>query len=197
MRSKKIFLLLGHPDKQGMCGRLAHAYEDGARAAGHEVRRMDLGDMKFDTILHRGYRERQELEPDLVEFQKNVGWADHFVIIYPVWWVGMPAPLKAIFDRAWLPGSAFRYIKMKSGKRTVFWHRMYRGKTARTILTSGTSPWLVRFLPGNVNAQLRWGILWFAGFSVRSMWFGPSENRPEAVCNKWCDVVYKLGREGR
>jgi len=197
MAKKKVFLLLGHPDKRGMCGKLADAYEKGARDGGHEVRRLDLGDMQFDPVLHFGYRQRQELEPDLVKFQENVGWADHFVVIYPVWWVGMPAPLKGLFDRAWLPGSAFRYIKMASGKRTIFWHRMYRGKTARTILTSGTHPFLVRFLPGNVNAQLRWGILWFAGFSVRSKWFGPSENRSEAVCTKWCNKVYNLGRSAK
>jgi NAD(P)H dehydrogenase (quinone) len=194
---KKIFLLLGHPDKQGMCGRLADAYESGAKAGGHEIRRMDIGEMKFDPILWKGYRAMQELEPDLKEFQTNVQWADHVVIVYPVWWVGMPALLKGLFDRAWLPGSAFRYIKMKSGKRTMFWHRMYRGKTARTILTSGTAPWLVRFLPGNVNAQLKWGILWFAGFSVKSLWLGPSENQPEPVCSAWCTKVYGLGERGK
>lgn len=196
MHTKKIFLLLGHPDKEGMCGKLADSYEAGAREGGHEIQRMNIGEMQFDPILHKGYRARQELEPDLVKFQEFLQWADHFVIVYPVWWVGMPAILKGLFDRAWLPGSAFRYIKMKSGKRTMFWHRMYRGKTARTILTSGTAPILVRLLPGNVNAQLKWGILWFAGFSVRSLWFGPAENRTELVCNSWCDRVHELGRRG-
>jgi len=194
MHQKKIFLLLGHPDKSGMCGKLADAYEAGARAGGHDVQRLNLGEMQFDPILHQGYRARQELEPDLQKFQQFVGWADHFVIVYPVWWVGMPALLKGLFDRAWLPGSAFRYIKLASGKRTIFWHRMYRGKTARTILTSGTHPLLVRLLPGNVNAQLKWGILWFAGFWVRSLWLGPSENVPEPTCTAWCDHVHELGR---
>ena len=196
MVHKKIFLLLGHSDKSGMCGRLADAYEVGAREGGHEVQRLNLGEMQFDPILHKGYRAMQELEPDLKHFQELLAWADHFVIIYPVWWVGMPALLKGLFDRAWLPGSAFRYIKMKSGKRTIFWHRMYRGKTARTILTSGTAPIIVRLFPGNVNAQLKWGILWFAGFSVRSLWLGPAENRPEPVCTSWCDRVHELGRRG-
>lgn len=195
MKSRKIFLLLGHPDKVGMCNELANAYESGAREAGHEVVRMNVGDMKFDPILHQGYRARQDLEPDLVAFQKNVIDSEHFVVIYPVWWVGMPALLKGLFDRAWLPGSAFRYMKMKSGKRTMFWHRMYRGKSARTIMTSGTAPWLVRFLPGNVNAQLKWGILWFAGFSVRAKWFGPSENTPEPKKNRWLAEVKELGRK--
>lgn len=194
MTAKKVFILLGHPDKSGMCGKLADAYETGAREGGHEVQRMNLGEMQFDPILHKGYRAMQELEPDLKLFQERVQWADHFVIIYPVWWVGMPALLKGLFDRAWLPGSAFRYIKMQGGKRTYFWHRLYRGKTARTILTSGTPPWLVSFLPGNVNSQLKWGILWFAGFRVRSLWLGPSENVPDAKCNAWCERVHSLGK---
>lgn len=120
----------------------------------------------------------------------------------------MPALLKGLFDRAWLPGSAFRYMKMPhtamhvpgmpvEGSRTIFWHRLYRGKTARTILTSGTPPWLVRLLPGNVNAQLKWGILWFAGFSVRSLWLGPSENVPEPKCTRWCEKVTALGRAAK
>jgi NAD(P)H dehydrogenase (quinone) len=193
---KKIFILLGHPDKSGMCGTLADAYERGARAAGHAVSRMNIGDMQFDPILRKGYRAMQELEPDLKKFTEEVHNCDHFVIIYPVWWVGMPAILKGLFDRAWLPGSAFRYMKMKSGKRTVFWHRLMRGRTSRTILTSGTPPWLVRLLPGNVNAQLRWGILWFAGFSVRSLWLGPSENVPEQKKLHWISKVENLGRKG-
>ena len=194
--AKKIFLLLGHPDKSGLCGTFADTYESAARAAGHDVTRMNLGEMQFDPILHKGYRAMQELEPDLVNFQNAVKAADHFVIIYPVWWVGMPALLKGLFDRAWLPGSAFRYIKTKAGMRTIFWHRLFRGKSARIIMTSGTAPWLVRFLPGNVNAQLKWGILWFAGFSVSTVWFGPAENPPESRKNRWVEKVKALGARG-
>ena len=190
---KKIFILLGHPDREGLCGLFADEYEKAAQGAGHIVERMNIGEMQFDPILHKGYRERQELEPDLVRFCDLLHSSDHFVILYPVWWVGMPALLKGLFDRAWLPGSAFRYIKTKSGNRSIFWHRLFRGKTARIIMTSGTAPWLVRALPGNVNAQLRWGILWFAGFRVRTDWFGPAENVPEERKARWLARVKSLG----
>lgn len=196
MEKKKILVLLGHPDSVGFCADIADTYCAAAKEAGHTVDRLNLGEMKFDPILHKGYRAMQDLEPDLKRFQELIHASDHFVIIYPVWWVGMPALLKGLFDRAWLPGSAFRYIKTPAGKRTMFWHRLFRGKTARTILTSGTAPWFVRFLPGNVNAQLRWGILWFAGFSVRSTWFGPSENIPPARKERWLQEVSELGRLG-
>lgn len=196
MLSRKIFVLLGHPDASGVCGELAGAYEQAAREAGYEVERLDVGRMQFDPVLRHGYRQRQELEPDLVRFQQLVTWADHLVIVYPVWWVGMPALLKGLFDRAWLPGSAFRYIKTKEGHRTFFWRRLYAGKTARVIMTSGTAPWLVRFLPGNVNAQLKWGILWFAGFRVHTTWFGPAENPPAALKDRWLAKARSLGHRG-
>lgn len=197
MATKKIFVLLGHPDKSGLCGEIADAYCESARAAGHTVERMNIGEMQFDPILHKGYRAMQELEPDLARFQELVKVSDHFVVIHPVWWVGMPALLKGLFDRAWLPGSAFRYMKMPSGKRSIFWHRMFRGKSARIIIASGTHPLLVRLLPGNVNAQLKWGILWFAGFSVHTTWFGPSENIPEGRKARWLACVRKLGQVGK
>lgn len=196
MTSRKIFILLGHPDRSGFCGEMADSYESAARAAGHTVERMNIGEMQFDPILHKGYRAMQDLEPDLKRFQELVTSSDHFVIVYPVWWVGMPALLKGLFDRAWLPGSAFRYIKTKAGKRTIFWHRLFRGKTARILMASGTHPLLVKFLPGNVNAQLKWGILWFAGFKVWTRWFGPSENIPEARKARWLAEVRKLGESG-
>lgn len=196
MRQRKIFLLLGHPDKSGMCGAFADAYERAARAAGHAVERMNIGDMRFDPILHKGYRARQELEPDLKRFQELVNTSDHLVIVHPVWWVGMPAILKGLFDRAWLPGSAFRYMRTKDGNRMIFWQRMYRGKTARLIVASGTSPWMVRLLPGNVNAQLKWGILWFAGFRVHTTWLGPSEQVLESRKNRWLKKIARLGKRG-
>lgn len=197
MPQKKILLLLGHPDGSGLGGQIAGTYEAAARAAGHHVDRLNIAEMQFDPILHRGYRAMQELEPDLKRFQELITAADHFVVVHPVWWTGMPALLKGLFDRAWLPGSAFRYIKTKSGKRTLFWHRLFRGKTARIILTSGTPPWMVRMLPGNVNAQLKWGILWFAGFSVRTTWFGPAENVPEARKQRWLGKIEKLGSQAK
>ena len=197
MHPKKIVLLLGHPDKSGFCGEMADAYEAGAKEGGHTVERFNLGEMDFDPVLHHGYRERQELEPDLVRFQQLVQASDHFVVIHPVWWVGMPALLKGLFDRAWLPGSAFRYMKMPSGNRSIFWHRMMKGKTARIIIASGTHPLLVRLLPGNVNAQLKWGILWFAGFWVRTTWFGPSEDIPDKRKARWLQKIRRLGEDAR
>lgn len=197
--SRKILLLLGHPYKEGLNGALADAYEEGAREAGHDITRLNISDMNFNPDLEYGYRKRMDLEPDLVRFVDLVKACDHFVICHPIWWLGMPARLKGLFDRTWLPGSAYRYIKTKAGKRTIFWDRLLKGKTARIILTSGNPQWIANlvYLPGNINSQLRWGILWFAGFSVRTTWVGGAETLPESKRQSWVDHIRELGRRGK
>lgn len=195
---KNTLILLGHPDKSGLCGALAEAYEAGARAKGHTVTRLNIAEMQFDPDLRWGYRKQMEMEPDLVKFQELVKACDHFVVIHPIWWLGMPARLKGLFDRTWLPGSTFRYIKTKSGGRTIFWDRLLKGKTARVITTSGSSRFIINlfFLPGNVNSQLRWGILWFAGFSVRTTWVGSAETLSEVQRARWLLKIRALGMNG-
>ena len=156
---KKIFILLGHPDNDSFNFTLADSYQEGAESAGHEVRRMNIGDMKFDPILHHGYRVIQELEPDLVAFQENVKWCDHFVIFYPSWWSTMPALLKGLFDRVWMPGFAYKFTS------DFTWKRLLKGKTASMFVTSDTVPFAQRIIFGDTTNELRKGILWFSGFS--------------------------------
>ena len=128
----KIYILMGNPNKDGTLGAaLADTYEAAAKAAGHEVRRSNVGDLQFDPILHKGYRAIQELEPDLKQVQEDIKWADHFVLVYPLWWSSAPSLLKGLIDRMWLPGFAFRFIKGPDGKATVGWHRLLKGKTCR------------------------------------------------------------------
>ena len=158
MNTRKVFILVGHPDKDSFNCTLADEYERGAEEAGHEVRRMNIGDMVFDPILHFGYRKIQELEPDLIAFQENVRWCNHFVIFYPSWWSTMPALLKGLFDRAWLPGFAYKFTSEFS------WKKLLKGKSATMFVTSDTIPFIQRIIFGDTTNELRKGILWFAGF---------------------------------
>src|SRR3989344_3960249 len=146
MTKKKIFILLGHPDSDSFNCTLADAYERGAEDAGHEVRRMNIGDMRFDPVLHHGYRLKQELEPDLLSFQENVKWCEHFVIIYPSWWSTMPAILKGLIDRACLSGFAFKFSE--SGN---MWKKLLKGRSATMIVTSDTAPLVQRIVFGDTT----------------------------------------------
>ena len=196
-KKKKIFVLLGHPDSNPtISGELATIYEAAAKKVGHEVRRMNVGDMRFDPILHKGYKVIQELEPDLKTFLDNVKWCDHFVVVYPNWWCTMPALFKGLFDRAWLPGICFNIRKHADGTPSLGWIKRMKGKTARVIVLSGTPPWAIWLLFGDYTNEIKRGILWFAGFKTKVSHFGPSEHTPEWKLNEWRRTVLELGKWG-
>jgi putative NADPH-quinone reductase len=188
--SKKIVILLGNPDAETFTGAIADTYQKSAEEAGHEVYRFNIGDMKFDPILHKGYKVIQPLEPDLLLFQEKVNWADHIVIIYPNWWCTMPALLKGLFDRAWIPGFAFNFDKVT--KKCI---QRLKGKTGRTIVVAGTyTPFRTWWLYGDYTNEIQHAILGFAGIATNVCTFGPSEKVEEKTKAKWLKQVEKLGK---
>ncbi len=192
MKSKKIYILLGHTDAETLSGALANAYEAAARAAGHEVRRQNIGEMHFDPILHEGYKTIQQLEPDLEDFRENARWADHIVVVYPTWWSSMPAMLKGLFDRAWLPHFAFQYAD-----HGLTWKKLLKGRTGRVITSANSTPWMLWLMYGPPTVVLEQCLLDFAGVRAKSTIFGPSERASERKKTAWFAKVAKLGRMAR
>jgi NAD(P)H dehydrogenase (quinone) len=190
--AKKIFVLLGNPDKESFTGELSGMYEQAAREAGHEVRRMNIGDMDFDPVLHKGYKEIQELEQPLKDMQENINWCDHLVVIYPNWWCSMPAKLKGMFDRAWLPGFAFNF-----DKETKAVIQRLTGKTARVIVVAGTqSPFMTWWKYGDFTNEISRGILGFAGMHVAVSTFGPCDTCTAGDRESWKTLIKTLGKNG-
>ena len=193
MATKKILVLLGNPDSSTFSGEMASAYERGAREAGHEVQRVNIGDMQFDPILHKGYKEIQALEPDLLDMQEKWRWADHIVIVYPNWWCTMPALLKGMFDRFYIPGFAFNFDKQT--KKLI---QRLKGKTGRVLVIAGThSPFMTWLRFGDYTNEIVHGMLGFAGIKAYASTFGPSELVSQERREKWLGQVEQLGRSGR
>jgi NAD(P)H dehydrogenase (quinone) len=190
--SKNILVLLGNPDADTFSGLIADHYQSGAEDAEHEVQRVNIGDLNFDPILHNGYKTIQELEPDLIDLQEKINWADHVVIVYPNWWCTMPAVLKGLFDRIWLPGFAFNFDKET--------HKVIKhltAKTAHVIIVSGShTPFMTWWKFGDFTNEIQYGILEFAGIQTRVSAYGPSGRAPEEKKEKWFAEVKKLGAKG-
>lgn len=185
----KIYILLAHPDAQTFCGSLADAYQKGAQDAGHEVRRHNIGDLKFDPVLWKGFKTVQELEPDLQQFQENLLWCQKWVIIYPIWWGSMPAILKGLVDRALLPGFAF-----KSHQNDPFWDRLLTGRQGHIITTSDAPNWFIALKYRNSDLHtMKEATLEYCGIRpVRSTRIGRARYLKPADRQKWLHKITKL-----
>jgi len=192
MKKRRITIILGHPDKETLLGAFANDYEKAARHSGYEVRRVNVGDLNFDPILHKGYKVVQDLEPDLCKLQEDIKWCDHLVIFYPMWWSTMPSILKGVFDRMWLPGFAFRFNKNGLG-----WKRLLKGRSARIVVGSNIPPIIGRLIMGDTTNEIRKGILRFSGFSpIRKTLIGRMETMSERRKMKWKKKFESLGGRG-
>ncbi len=189
---KKIFIWVGHPRETSLSHGMADHFEAGARAGGADIRRMHLRDMDFDPDLEEGYHSRKELEPCLVDWRENILWADHLCWAYPVWWGSMPAKMKGVIDRAFLPGFAMDYPEGK-----VMWEKRLKGRSADLLLTSDAPPWFDQIVNGRpAKLQAKNTILKFSGISpTKTLQVGTVKTASDAKIEKWLKAAETRGRK--
>jgi putative NADPH-quinone reductase len=190
---KKILIILGHSDEQGLCGKIYKNYLAGAKEFGHEIKVIKLGELNFDPILHKGYREIQELEPDLKKAQEAILWAEHLVFIFPTWWSSFPAILKGFIDRIFLPGFGYHFEK-----GSFIQKKLLQKKTARLIITMDSPTFIYRWYFGAPGLKImKKGVLNFCGINpVKTTLIGRvrflEENQKESILQK----INFLGKQG-
>lgn len=187
---KKICIIVGHAQRGTFCEALGEAYMHGAGTAGHQARLFVLSRMTFDPVLHEGFSKVQALEPDLEEAQQAIGWADHLVIVFPLWLGTLPAILKGFLERVLLPGFAFESDAGFAGYRPLL-----KGKSARVIITMGMPALIYRFYFGaHALKMLKRNILNFVGIGpVRHTLFGGIGMSSDATRRRWLTKVQALG----
>ncbi|MDQ0465976.1 putative NADPH-quinone reductase [Caulobacter ginsengisoli] len=192
MGGRRILVLNGHPDPDParFAAALAGAYVRGASAAGRQIRRIDVGKLAPPPVRTRAEFEGGQPPEEILQAQEAIAWADHLVIIFPLWLGTMPAALKAFFEQTFRYGFAIS----RPGEPV---RRLLKGRTARIIVTMGMPRPIFRWVFGAHGLKcLERGILWMAGVSpARSLILGGVEQSAERRAD-WLDQVEALGEAG-
>lgn len=188
---RRILIINGHPDAaQGrFVHALAGAYQRGCSAAGHEVRTLVVAELDF-PLLRTGEDFLKGRAPkSIAAAQENVRWADHLVILYPLWLGSMPALLKGFLEQLLRPGFGFAAAKGRGLPR-----KLLKGKTARIIVTMGMPALFYRWVyRAHSLKSLERNILAFCGIApVRASVVGMIENKRNR--EQWLQKVERLGR---
>ncbi|MFZ2871765.1 NAD(P)H-dependent oxidoreductase [Zavarzinia sp.] len=191
----KIILIQGHPDRDGarLCRHLADAYAEGARDGGHELRRIDLAALDFPLLSSQHAYEHEPIPPGLAGAVEDLLWADHIVLVFPLWLGTMPALVKAFLEQVLRPGGAFVFPE-KGGPQSLM-----AGRTARLVVTMGMPTLLYRFWFGGHGLKvIRRNILAFIGIRVvRQSLFGLVTNATPDKVRGWLDEMRRAGRAAR
>lgn len=191
MEQRRILIIDGHPDADParFVHALASAYAKGA--AGHDVRTVRIADLDFPVLRDPKAWLEQPPPASLLAVQEQVKWAEHLVILYPLWLGDMPALLKAFLEQVLRPDFAFRY---GSGMMA---DKLLTGRSARLIVTMGMPGAIYElfFLAHSVRSFQR-NILKFVGISpVKRTIIGAVESSDKHR-RRWLEKVEALGAAG-
>lgn len=187
---KKILIILGHPAlmRETFCESLARTYNIGAEHAGHEVKFIKIADLSFDPLLHEGYKGNQSLEPDIAAAQDLMLWADHWVIVYPLWQFMMPALLKGFLERTLTKGFAYDFNAVHSGV-----YKPLKGKTVRLIQTMGMPGFYYRLFYKSHGEKALKNMLEFCGLNVKATFLGMVESLNQEKRAQYLKQAENLG----
>ena len=188
---KQILLIQGHPDsgQPHLCHALEEAYARGARAAGHEVRHINIATLDFPLLRSQQDWEHGSLPRGLEEAQQAIGWCGHMVFFFPLWLGDMPALVKAFLEQVARPGFAF------TGERNAFTKKGLTGRSARVVVTMGMPAAIYRwYFRAHSIKSLERNILGFVGIApVHETLVGSAGNVRPKDAEKWFARMERLG----
>jgi putative NADPH-quinone reductase len=190
---RHITIIDGHPHPQPHLNHaLADRYMEGARAAGHEVRRIDVARMDFPILRDPNDFYNGEPPEAIRDAQRDIQWADHMTFFYPLWEADMPALLKAFIEQTFRPGFA-----LESAGLRRFPKPLLEGRSARIVTTMGMPALIYRALFGAYSLKsFKRSILQLAGIRpVFVTLLGGVETGCEAKRKRWLDEMAVLAEE--
>lgn len=194
--SKRILIIDGHPDP--LAERYVHALSkanfDGARTGGHEVRSIIVSEVEFPLLRTSADFQGASPPSRIHECQELLQWAQHVVILFPLWMGSMPALLKGFFEQTLRPGFAFAASESHGLPK-----RLLTGRSARIIVTMGMPALFYRwYFRAHSLKSLQRNILRFCGFRpVHACVVGMVDAMGQKRRGEWLAKIQELGVRGK
>lgn len=192
----RVVIIQGHPTPGGghFCHAAADAYSQGATEGGHETRVIRVAELDFPLLRSKGDWDGAPPPPHIAEAQRVLVWADHLVIIYPLWLGGMPALLKGFMEQAFRP----RFTTGGAGP-AASWKTALKGRSSRIIITMGMPGLAYRWYFGAHSLKsLKRSILSLVGIGPnRHTLVGMIEDMSDAKRKAWLAALRRLGTRAR
>lgn len=130
----KHLVVAAHPAEDSFTMALTRAYAAELEKLGHSQRTYDLYRMGFNPVLaaHElaAISAGHPVSADVAQAQDDIRAADAIAVIYPLWWLSMPAMMKGYIDRVFARGFAYE-------SRDGVVHGLLSGKKSVLITISG------------------------------------------------------------
>ena len=116
----KTLIIFNHPYEGSFCSAIRDAVKAGLRKGRHQCKVINLDKDRFDPVLRekdlRAFKFRGEedltivdgIDPIVLRYKKKLVWAERIVMIFPIWWMTMPAMTKGFIDKVIFPGIAYK-----------------------------------------------------------------------------------------
>jgi len=192
---KRILVIQGHPDnsQEHLLHALAQRYADAARGAAHDVRTLHVADLDFPLLKSQQEWMQGAVPPSLAQAQQDIEWAQHLVLLFPLWLGDMPALVKGFLEQVARPGFAF-----PADAKNPFDAKALAGRSARVVVTMGMPAIVYRwYFRAHSVKSLERNILGFVGIApVRATLIGGVGNMKMEAAQKWKRKLAALGKRG-
>ena len=141
----KTLIIYYHPHEGSLCSSVRHAVLSGLVTTEQKYMLIDLGLDEFNPVMSskdlyafvQGGKNPdtwpEDVDPMVISYVEKMLWAEHIVMIFPIWWMTMPAMIKGFVDKVFFPGMVY---KMEGGQLVSKLHNLLQV----TIITTMNTP---------------------------------------------------------
>ena len=104
-------IIYAHPNPGSFNHAIMETITEELRHNGKGVKIRDLYQMEFNSVLKSedlAHMQKGSIAQDVKEEQALIRSAEMMILVYPLWWAGMPAMLKGYVERVFSEGFAYR-----------------------------------------------------------------------------------------